>query len=99
MPITTSAAAARAHVRSIQRCALARRARCRRGGPRDDHRCPLHGWSYALDGRLLAAPQLPGIRRASFDKSRFSLHPVSVRTWGGFVFLNLTPETAPMSRG
>lgn len=56
-------------------------------------RCPYHGWSYALDGKLLAAPQLqdtPG-----FDKSRFGLHSVAVETWGGFVFLNLSPETAP----
>jgi Rieske 2Fe-2S family protein len=51
-------------------------------------RCPYHGWSYALDGRLLAAPQLqdaPG-----FDKAAFGLHPVGVACWGGFVFVNLT---------
>jgi len=56
-------------------------------------RCPYHGWSYALDGKLLAAPQLqdtPG-----FNKADFALHKVGVATWGGFVFLNLSPETAP----
>lgn len=56
-------------------------------------RCPYHGWAYGLDGRLLAAPQLqdaPG-----FDKSAHGLHPVGVASWGGFVFVNLTPETAP----
>ena len=55
-------------------------------------RCPYHGWAYGLDGRLLAAPQLqdaPG-----FDKSAHGLHPVGVASWGGFVFVNLTPETA-----
>lgn len=56
-------------------------------------RCPYHSWSYALDGRLLAAPHLqdaPG-----FNKADYSLYPVGVATWGGFIFLNLTPENAP----
>lgn len=56
-------------------------------------RCPYHNWSYALDGRLLAAPHLqdaPG-----FDKADYALYPVGVAAWGGFVFLNLTPEGAP----
>ncbi|MBO9604284.1 MAG: aromatic ring-hydroxylating dioxygenase subunit alpha [Novosphingobium sp.] len=54
-------------------------------------RCPYHGWSYGLDGALLAAPNLGG----EIDKAEFSLHPVGVAEWGGFVWLNLTPETAP----
>jgi Rieske 2Fe-2S family protein len=29
-----------------------------------------------------------------FDKSDISLHPVGVETWGGFVFVNLTPAAA-----
>lgn len=56
-------------------------------------RCPYHSWAYALDGRLLAAPQLqdaPG-----FDKAAHGLHPVGVASWGGFVFVNLTPGEAP----
>jgi Rieske 2Fe-2S family protein len=56
-------------------------------------RCPYHGWSYGLDGRLLAAPHLqdaPG-----FNKADYALYPVGVSTWGGFVFVNLKPDTAP----
>ena len=56
-------------------------------------RCPYHGWSYALDGRLLAAPHLQDM--PGFDKADYPLHPVGVATWGGFVFLNLTSDTAP----
>jgi Rieske 2Fe-2S family protein len=56
-------------------------------------RCPYHGWSYGLDGRLLAAPHLQDA--PSFAKADFSLYPVGTATWGGFVFLNLTPEDAP----
>jgi glycine betaine catabolism A len=54
--------------------------------------CPYHQWSYDLDGRLLAAPHLSG--DPGFDRSLFSLYPVGVDCWGGFVFLNLTPATA-----
>ena len=54
--------------------------------------CPYHQWSYDLDGRLLGAPHLAGV--TGFDKSHFSLYPVGILCWGGFVFLNLTPATA-----
>jgi Rieske 2Fe-2S family protein len=55
--------------------------------------CPYHQWSYDLDGRLLGAPHLAGTPH--FDKSSVSLYPVAVDTWGGFVFLHLTPRQAP----
>ena len=54
--------------------------------------CPYHQWSYDLDGRLIGAPHLAGTK--DFDKSSVSLHPVAVDTWGGFVFLHLTPRQA-----
>lgn len=56
-------------------------------------RCPYHGWAYGLDGALLAAPHLAN--EEAFEKKDFALYPVGVGTWGGFVFVNLTPETAP----
>jgi Rieske 2Fe-2S family protein len=56
-------------------------------------RCPYHGWSYGLDGALLAAPGLGGI--AGFDKDAHGLHPVDIECWGGFVWLNLMPAGAP----
>ncbi|MGI8433189.1 MAG: aromatic ring-hydroxylating oxygenase subunit alpha [Nocardioidaceae bacterium] len=55
-------------------------------------RCPYHSWTYDLDGRLLKAPHTPGVE--GFDPARFSLHPVAVDRWGGFVFVHLTPERA-----
>jgi Rieske 2Fe-2S family protein len=54
--------------------------------------CPYHQWTYDLDGRLLAAPYLT--TEPGFEKSAFSLYPIAVETWGGFVFLHLTPATA-----
>ena len=53
--------------------------------------CPYHAWSYNLDGTLRAAPFV------RFDehcpKENFSLVPVHVDTWGGFIFLNLSAQT------
>lgn len=55
-------------------------------------RCPYHSWTYELDGRLRSAPYLTdsdGVR-----KEGFSLYLVGIEMWGGFVFLNLTPQEA-----
>jgi Rieske 2Fe-2S family protein len=54
--------------------------------------CPYHQWSYDLDGQLLNAPHLTG--ESGFDRSHFSLYPAAIDTWGGFVFLHLTPQEA-----
>jgi Rieske 2Fe-2S family protein len=54
--------------------------------------CPYHQWTYDFDGRLVAAPYLTS--EPHFDKAAFSLYPVGVETWGGFIFLNLTPAGA-----
>jgi glycine betaine catabolism A len=55
-------------------------------------RCPYHLWTYSLDGDLLSAPHLresDGLR-----KEEFSLYPVGLQSWGGFFFLNLSPDEA-----
>ncbi len=56
-------------------------------------RCPYHSWTYDLAGRLLRAPHTEDVD--GFDPDRFGLHPVGVGTWGGFLFLHLTPQPAP----
>lgn len=53
-------------------------------------RCPYHLWTYSLDGRLLSAPHVKEGER--FCKEDFSLYPVGVEQWGGFIFINLSPE-------
>ncbi|MDE0060214.1 MAG: aromatic ring-hydroxylating dioxygenase subunit alpha [Defluviicoccus sp.] len=54
--------------------------------------CPYHGWSYALDGRLVAAA---GMERAkSFDSAEFGLIPLRLAEWAGFVFLNFADDGA-----
>jgi glycine betaine catabolism A len=59
--------------------------------------CPYHQWSYDLDGRLLSAPHLAA--HAQFDRAQFSLYPVAVECWGGFVFVHLSPkQAAPLAQ-
>jgi Rieske 2Fe-2S family protein len=58
--------------------------------------CRYHQWSYDLNGALVAAPHLAA--DPNFSKSEYSLYPVAVDAWGGFVFIHLTPsENAPLA--
>lgn len=54
--------------------------------------CPYHQWSYDFNGALVAAPHLT--TDTGFRKQDFHLYPVGADSWGGFVFLNLTPAAA-----
>ena len=54
--------------------------------------CPYHAWSYKHDGSMLGAP---GFRNApGFDPSAYSLKPVRVQEWHGWVFVD-SSGTAP----
>ncbi len=64
-------------------------------GRRETLQCPYHAWTYGLDGVLRRAPRSE--REPGFDVSAFSLLPVSVDTWGPFVFVNADPEAGPLS--
>jgi choline monooxygenase len=50
-------------------------------------RCPYHGWTYDLDGRLKGTPEFEGVE--NFDKGEYGLVPVRVETWENFVFVQL----------
>jgi Rieske 2Fe-2S family protein len=54
--------------------------------------CPYHQWSYDLNGALIAAPHMNAVE--DFNKQDFHLYPIDADSWGGFVFLNLTPAEA-----
>jgi len=56
-------------------------------------RCPYHSWTYTLDGNLRTAPFLD--EDNDLAKASLALYPVGVESWGGFVFLDLTPEENP----
>ena len=57
--------------------------------------CPYHGWTYALNGELRAAPRMQ--RTRAFDRSHHGLVPLRVETWQGFMFVSFDPEIAPLS--
>jgi len=55
----------------------------------DDHgnsrnfACPYHGWTYDLEGKLIAARSM----RGEFDHADYGLHPVSLEILGGSLFV------------
>ena len=55
--------------------------------------CPYHHWTYGVDGSLRHADNQP----TAFDRSRFGLKPVQVRSVGGLVFICLADEPRPTS--
>jgi choline monooxygenase len=59
-------------------------------GNRKSLQCKYHGWTYALDGSLLNAPEFEGV--AAWDKRDVCLAQVRVVEWGPFVFVNLNPD-------
>ncbi|HEY8259213.1 MAG TPA: aromatic ring-hydroxylating dioxygenase subunit alpha [Gemmatimonadales bacterium] len=58
-------------------------------------RCPYHSWTYGLDGTLRTAPFLE--ERDGLARRDLSLHPVGVDCWGGFIFLQLIPDTRTLA--
>ncbi len=58
--------------------------------------CPYHAWTYALDGRLIGAPHMDDV--PGFDKADYSLHPVSLGLWEGFIFVNLADASTSRSQ-
>src|SRR5689334_2527053 len=61
--------------------------------PRKRIVCPYHSWTYDLSGQLVATPRR--METPDFDMKRFPLYEVPVKTWGGFVFVNLEGKDAP----
>jgi choline monooxygenase len=58
-------------------------------------RCGYHGWSYALDGRLLGTPEFEGVE--NFRREEVELPRFRVETWMGLVFASLDPNAAPLA--
>jgi len=56
------------------------------GGHADKFVCPYHGWTYDIDGKLLAARNMPN----DFDRSSHGLKTVSVDVVHGLVFVCFT---------
>jgi choline monooxygenase len=57
--------------------------------------CTYHGWTYGLDGKLLAAPEMEGVRNFAFED--FGLLPVRCEAWGAYVFACLDTAAPPLA--
>ncbi|WP_132877944.1 aromatic ring-hydroxylating oxygenase subunit alpha [Tamaricihabitans halophyticus] len=60
------------------------------GEVRRSFQCPYHAWTYGLDGKLVAAPNLNGM--PDVDRSEFGLHKVALREWLGYAWVCLADE-------
>ena len=66
-------------------CAPRRAARCKRA-----FQCPYHAWTYDLDGKLVAAPNLT--KMPDIDRVEYGLRKIAVKEWLGYVWVCLADE-------
>ena len=52
--------------------------------------CPYHAWTYDLDGKLIAAPNLT--KMPDIGREEYGLRKVHVREWLGYVWVSLAEE-------
>lgn len=64
-------------------------------GKRPVLQCGYHGWTYSLDGRLAATPELEGVQ--NFDKASCVLPQFRVEVWNELVFVNLDAQAESLT--
>ncbi|MET0237541.1 MAG: aromatic ring-hydroxylating dioxygenase subunit alpha [Kibdelosporangium sp.] len=52
--------------------------------------CPYHAWTYGLDGKLVAAPNLT--KMPDIDRVEFGLVPVHLKEWLGYAWVCLADD-------
>jgi len=57
-------------------------------------KCPYHAWSYDLDGRLLATPNVH--EDEQFERDDYRLSQLALAEHGGFLFVSLGDEPIPL---
>ncbi|QBS39088.1 aromatic ring-hydroxylating dioxygenase subunit alpha [Nocardia sp. CS682] len=65
------------------------------GQVRRNLQCPYHAWTYALDGTLVAAPNMGALKDATgadIDRVAYGLVPVALREWLGYAWVCLADE-------
>lgn len=50
-------------------------------------RCPYHGWTYQLDGTLMAIPQEENFPNT--DRTKFGLHKIQIDIFHGLIFVRI----------
>jgi phenylpropionate dioxygenase-like ring-hydroxylating dioxygenase large terminal subunit len=59
--------------------------------------CPYHAWTFELDGRLKACPEMH--EAEDFCRDNFFLKSFRSEVWQGFIFVNLDGEAPPLADG
>src|SRR5208283_2975381 len=59
-------------------------------------KCPYHGWTYSLDGRLFGQPEFDGVE--NWNRTKICLPEFRVETWGPFVFVNQDRLAPPLEQ-
>jgi Rieske 2Fe-2S family protein len=65
------------------------------GQVRRNLRCPYHAWTYGLDGKLVAAPNIATLTDETgmgIDRYRYGLVPVALTEWLGYAWVCLADE-------
>ena len=60
-------------------------------------RCPLHFWTYDLEGRLAGAPRMGDAGAVQKLRQTVRLPTLRLELWHGFIFVNLDPQAAPLA--
>ncbi|MGH3493116.1 MAG: aromatic ring-hydroxylating oxygenase subunit alpha [Sciscionella sp.] len=60
------------------------------GTVRRSFQCPYHAWTYGLDGKLVAAPNLSSMQ--DVDRRAYGLIPVALYEWLGYAWVCLADE-------
>jgi phenylpropionate dioxygenase-like ring-hydroxylating dioxygenase large terminal subunit len=58
--------------------------------------CPYHAWTFELDGRLKACPEMH--QAENFARDDFALRSFRCEVWSGFVFVNLDGAAPPLAK-
>jgi Rieske 2Fe-2S family protein len=60
------------------------------GSVKRSFQCPYHAWTYGLDGKLIAAPNLASM--PDIDRTEYGLNAVHLRDWLGYTWVCLAAE-------
>jgi phenylpropionate dioxygenase-like ring-hydroxylating dioxygenase large terminal subunit len=60
-------------------------------------RCPLHFWTYDMQGRLAGAPRMGAAETVAKLRETVRLTTLGVELWHGFIFVNLDPAAPPLA--
>jgi phenylpropionate dioxygenase-like ring-hydroxylating dioxygenase large terminal subunit len=59
--------------------------------------CPYHAWTFELDGKLKACPEMQ--QAENFCRDDFALKPFRAEIWNGFIFVNLDGQADSLADG